>query len=462
MINIESVNLTDLQAERKIATATTSKINRLDIERGQQIKVRALAFAFGASKRPWVQFSQHWTGKGRAPINCKTHTHTDFGGDPNYICPVCELVEQGYNAAVSEEEKTHWFKLKSGLTYRIYVLKLEAQDKDGNIQEFNDLSVYEFNMNNKVYAAFSTMLERSCSKGGLGLLDPHNGFDFWVVKGNDNKTRFDREDPSPMFKIRTYNTDGTIATEVVDPEFDIKIKKVWSQIRQPNFTFFDDARMNAIADKIAEGQLENIGQLIKDGYSTKTQSAPLTTTRTAPRGRFAGVQEVDEDAPAAPVRTAVRTQVAVAPVVRRTVPVEVASVPVPQEQDDSNPELSPEVDEAPVVRTTRVAGAVVKPIVTQAVPPPAVAAARRGAVPPPPPARRSPVAVPVPLANVSPMQESVSDEEDTAPEEAVDQAPVIAEEVPEAEIAAPAVSAPSGGALSPALRSRIGTLRKQA
>lgn len=444
----ETASLADLQSEQKFASATSTKINRVDIEKGAAWLIRFLPIPFGPQKTPYIKFAQHWTGKGRAPIMCKEHTSEAFGGDPEYACPLCAAIQSMLDQSSDKTERTNLFKLTSQVSYRMYVLKRAESDKNGDVIACDDIVPFEFNIGKTAFALLSAKLARSRSpKNQMGLLDLINGSDVWVTKALDGKTSFDVEMPSPIF-------DG-IATKD-DAQNSPDLAKLWKAVRQPKFDYFDDDRLISIGNMIAEGNLEAIGPVIKEGYTMARdggQSRPAVQ-RTSQRS-FAGTHTVDpedafvqEETPApapAPVRTFRRP----APQVEEVV-------------DDSNPELSPveqeqEQEEAPVIRTSRPAGAVARPV-QQVVQPAAATPVRRAVGPSVPPAARKlvpSVAPSVPLASTP----GVNEEEDTAPEEAVDQAPPIDEEIP-AEVMPIAPSKPSGGSLPAALRAKMNTLKK--
>ena len=453
---MSAVSLADLQSEQKFSVATSNRINRVKVEKGQQLRVRILPYPMGAKGTFYARLAQHWMNVGGKPrpVPCKRNTSVEFGGDPTYECPLCGAINVMYANAQTDAEKKAASAMNARLSYLVYCLVLEKVDERGKVETYTEpatLTPWEFNIPKSSFELLQQKLDRSRARPGapkLGLLDLENGSDLWAVRTAKNDLTFDFTDEERQPAVAAANTE----------EFDSKMAKVWRPLKQPVVTFLPDDRLESIARKIEESKIEEAGQLLANNNSPRGagranfreqgQQAPAGT------GRWSGTHEVDAEAEQAPVT--------------RTLPVTAAPV---AEVDDA-PE--PVQEEAPTIRATRTAGTTARPVVAtvapvQQTPPPAVSAARRASVPPPPPARRvAPVTATTTAATttatasapVNTGADGVSEEEDTAPEEVSDPAPPVQETLAPAP-APEQVRVPSTGNLPSALRSRIGALKQR-
>lgn len=234
-----------LQENKKAATST-NRISRFKLERGHSALCRFLPFEFGPRKNPFgALVGQHWIGKG--PVDCKRHTHPDFGGDPNYDCPICEVSEAMWAAAEDQDEKDDFYRAQAREVFRMFILMILEEDDRGNQHEFTEDQIvvpYEFNIPKASYQTLATKIERSqARKGGdpdLGLLNLETGTDIWVQRDKKNSLLFDLSEngPQPAFPL--------------DDTFDVKIAKIWKMLKDPQMRFLPEDRMVSIANMLQE------------------------------------------------------------------------------------------------------------------------------------------------------------------------------------------------------------------
>jgi hypothetical protein len=242
-IRVASV-LSGLDEDRKIA-AQTNRASRVKIEKGHAWLLRFLPFPMGKRGLPWARIGAHWISK--TPCYCKQNTSPDFGGDPNFVCPVCEVTDTMHSQADSDADRDDFYQCQVRLAWTMWCIVFAKEDDRGRQEEMTEeetLTPYEFNIPKAAWQTFSAKLERSKSrKGGddaVGFLSLENGCDIWVAKDKKNAYSFDLSDTGygPIFEL--------------DDRYEAKLVRIWKQLRQPSVKFHDDARLNATADMLAE------------------------------------------------------------------------------------------------------------------------------------------------------------------------------------------------------------------
>ena len=242
-IRVASV-LSGLEEDKKIA-AQSNKTARVKIEKGHAWLVRFLPFTFGERSMPWARIAQHWiSGK---PCYCKQHTSPDFGGDPNFLCPICEVVDSMYSQSDNDDDRDDFYQCQVRTSFLMYCLVIAKEDDRGRQEVMADselLTPYEFNIPKTAFGTFTQKLERSkARKGGdqnIGLLSLENGCDLWVARDKKNTYSFDLSD------------DGYGPIFTLDDHYEGRVVRVWRQLKQPSIKFHDATRLNSIADMLAE------------------------------------------------------------------------------------------------------------------------------------------------------------------------------------------------------------------
>ena len=506
-IRVASV-LSGLEEDKKIA-AQSNKTARVKIEKGHAWLVRFLPFTFGQRGMPWARIAQHWiSGK---PCYCKQHTSPDFGGDPNFLCPICEVVDSMYSQSDNDDDRDDFYQCQVRTSFLMYCLVIAKEDDRGRQEVMGDNEIlvpYEFNIPKTAFSTFSQKLERSkARKGGdqnIGLLSLENGSDLWIARDKKNTYSFDLSDNGygPIFEL--------------DDQYEGKIVRIWRQLKQPSVKFHDDNRLNSIADMLAERSFkEAADNMNPDNHRRARRSRDDENDQPVSRGTdrsFSRPSRADEGDEAPPTRQVTRPAPAAQarPAAARQAPAQAAparqigsrfqaaqaaleetlppiddtdqipgaEVPAqeqsPAEQADSGAEVpaqeqSPEeapvapptrrtaprpapveesaVDESDAPQVRRPAGATPRPVT----PPAAVTAARRAA----PVAVSAGTAAPRAATRPAPARSAqVEDDPDILPEEQHDPAPPPSQQAPSA--APPARSS----ALSGRLGSRINAMKQ--
>lgn len=408
----------DLESLRK-QSAPTNKIARVKIEKGHAWLIRLLPFPQGPKKSSFAHLAQHWIG-GRS-VMCKQKTDAAFGGDPSYDCPICQAAASGKNEATTDADRDDFYDVEARESFRCYCLVFRRQDDRGRIEEVEGDDIYiahEFNIPKSSFSTLLTKIERSCSRQGAsayGLLDLEKGCDIWAARDSKNSLTFDlsEDGPQPIFPL--------------DDNFDAQVDRVWKNLKQPSVKFMPEERENALADMIAEKNFDKAGKMASEreersargnGHSGRGQErggggargrfheAPAEEAPARGRGRFSGVQDEGQEAPAPRTRNNAFTRAQAAlgnddpqdgaqdgaqPEGAEEDQLQGAEVPArrgggrPMAEPAQEPEQ--EQEQAPAVSTRR-GGSAVRQAPARVTVPPAVAAGRRaGAPPPPPPAR---------------------------------------------------------------------------
>lgn len=373
-----------IRTERAVAAQTSTARRRVQIEEGQQWLVRFLPVEFGPSKLFFARQAQHWMDK--KPINCPKFTSTDFGGNPEAHCPVCDKADElliNTNTEVSD----FGFKLKVGLSYNTVVLCYGKDDgKHGYEDEPNDefLNPYEFALRKGPFDKLCTFVSRSITAqnpgGCLDLLKGKNFLATMTKKGIDLLP----EDPTPIFEHNEH--------------FDEHIAKIWSKIRPPSIKLPTEEELVAYARKAearAYGDEAGPGDTGRRGRSIGRPPSRRFSEDDAPGG------DVEEAPTRVPVRATAPAPVAPA---RRPAPIAQEQAP-----DEAPPEYSEPAEEPPAPPRPAPVAARTAPV-RQSAPPPAAqprtaAPAARAAVPAPALAR-------LPVSTGPSVAETTSPEED--------------------------------------------------
>jgi hypothetical protein len=218
---------------------------RVKIDQGHTWRIRLLPVTMGKHKDTFVPLAQHWFNK--TPMTCPKHTPEEWGGDPNYDCPICGVAARLANSPV-EEIKKMGFRVGCSIRTRMWCIVVEKEDHRGNVEEIviNDMLIpYEFDM-------FKTTWENFCkyqkwaltgkrTRGPIspdGLLDLETGYDL-LATASKNGIVLDRCDPNPIFPLEDQN-------------YDRYIKKIWEGIKKPIIDIPKEVILNETAMKIQE------------------------------------------------------------------------------------------------------------------------------------------------------------------------------------------------------------------
>jgi len=475
--------LADLDSEADYAKTTQRRkfMPRIKIERGQAMLLRFLPVEIGANKHWLGRFAQHWVHN-RA-IFCRRHTSEHLGGDRNYDCPICKMVENGLHhqnkSVVERAEKCiadpRWYGV---------VLPLSKDSGKGgpvSIPEPDCVTAHEFTMYRTMFDRLRLVAGRYAIKGTQGIVDINNGQDIWVQR-TGRGYEFQPGGSAPLWGPQ-------------DNPQEI-INKIWSTVILPEITMPERAQETEFFHKIKEwlltggGGFENArgngggggGSRGGRGYAAPENndldqdggmpSAPTTLPARGGRGAAAPVaaNELEEAQPTAnpaladtsldegfgaptatpPPAAARPAPAAAAPVAQAPVSAPVAPQPPVAAPIAQAPVQAP----APTVPTVPSAPAVKAPASKLIAPPRTSSSAQ-------PPA--APAAITPPVTGATP-----EDEEDGVAPENHDAAPPIVEQPAEpvavaaaptpapfaAPIAPPTVKAP-GTRLATSLQSRL-------
>lgn len=380
---LDLVTNLNLEAERKIATQS-NKAARVKIERGDQWLVRFLPFPQGSNRQPFAPIAQHWigTGPGARVFNCVRHTPKWFGGNPDAACAVCDIAEQMYNEATDDDERDLFYQVQHRMSFRSYCLVL-AKQNDRGVQEDMDedeiLTPYEFLISKSAFANLETKINRSKTRPGsspLGLLDIKTGCDLWAMRDKKNSLSFDLGESGPIFPL--------------DDQFEVKLQRVWKQLKQPTMKFLSDERLNALADMIYEKQFDQAARALENSRDDGRGENGRSSGRSGSQGHGRFHEAEDESRPSrAASSNFARAKAAIeGPAPREEQVSNAASAETEQETQIDEPAQE---ETPPAVSTRRgSSGSAIRPAVVSSkvsVPPSVVARRRVGAAPPPPAAK---------------------------------------------------------------------------
>lgn len=199
------------------------KVRRVKIEKVNQAwLVRFLPVVLGASNLFFVRHGQHWYHK--IPIVCPRCVSSDFGGDENADCPVCDLADQ-LNAEEHEEVSNFGYRLRANQTWLTYCLVFEIDPGRGDrilLPPSDYMRPWEFVLYKAAFDQLSNYYRRGLTASRqLSILDPKRGNDFWATKTNSG-IRLDSQESGPMFEP--------------GPNFNKQVEEVLSAVKEPKIT----------------------------------------------------------------------------------------------------------------------------------------------------------------------------------------------------------------------------------
>ncbi len=236
--NLNPDVLAYLEEERRFnETRGGSRIRRVKIEKpGQAWLVRFLPVALGQSGLFYVRDGKHWVHK--TPITCPRSLSTDFGGDPQAFCPVCDLAET-LNAEDHEEVSKFGYRLRANVTYITYcvVFEIDLGRGDNQVMSQNEiLRPWEFVHYQGSFDELTNYFKRGkTAQRPWSVLDLKKGNDFWATKVKGKGIRLERNDPGPILTL--------------DANFDKYVGQIMAAIHEPKLSVPTEKQLETFARK---------------------------------------------------------------------------------------------------------------------------------------------------------------------------------------------------------------------
>jgi hypothetical protein len=222
-----------MQHEDAWMQSQTKGSRRVKLDRGQNWIVRFLPARMGPDGLWFARIAKHWVNK--LPIVCPHNTAEDFGGDPEFVCPVCQLADE-LNDSADEVISKFGFKAKANAQFLTYCVVWE---KNGVQQPMSEVLVpYEFNHYKSTWEELKGFYMAGGRKSGDSVLDYKTGNDFSVNKGGKGM-RLDKLDASPIFDLD-------------DPKWNEHIKKLEAAMKTPKVVIPTAEQINVFVRKMQE------------------------------------------------------------------------------------------------------------------------------------------------------------------------------------------------------------------
>ena len=267
--DVSPESLAGLDEEQSFIKKRSNDVNRIKIKKGESVKVRFLPAQLGPQKRWYARLAKHWSAM--KPITCLKLTHPDYGGDPDCICPVCEVAD-ALNASHSKEVSTAGYKLSATAQWLTYCLLFAKSDGGPfrNVPEDEIGTVYVYDHYKSTYEELVNFVRNGTTEARpMSVLDYTLGNDF-VASKTGNGTRLDKQDPEAVFDPES-------------PDFEAFIQSIEAQMVTPKIIIPSDEELQEFADKAHE-------LAIKSAHSGGGGGG---------RGRsYGGFNEADDHAPA--------------------------------------------------------------------------------------------------------------------------------------------------------------------
>lgn len=237
-----------MQHEDAFLQSQTKGSRRVKMDRGQNWIVRFLPARLGPDGLWFARIAKHWVNK--LPIVCPRNTAEDFGGDPEFECPVCLLADE-LNDSADDVISKFGFKAKANAQFLTYCVVWE---KNGVQQPMSEvLNPYEFNHYRSTWEELKGFYMAGGRKSADSVLDYKTGNDFSVSKGGKGM-RLDKLDPSPIFDLD-------------DPKFQEHIKKLEAAMKTPKVVIPTAEQLHVFVKKMQEAA-------DRGGYSEEDDDRP--------------------------------------------------------------------------------------------------------------------------------------------------------------------------------------------
>lgn len=205
-------------------------IRRVKIEENWTWNLRLLPVELGKDRMPYVRMARHWRNK--APIYCPQWTPIAYGGNPEEVCPVCELSERLLSSG-SENVRDVGYSSSCKVARLFYCIVIDMQDPRGRIDELpieEIINPYQFEMTKNTWDDFKKYQKLAATRqknpSDLLLLDLETGCNF-LATGTTKGIKLDRSDPSAILNE---------VIDINDPQWQKYIDRIWARIRQPVVT----------------------------------------------------------------------------------------------------------------------------------------------------------------------------------------------------------------------------------
>lgn len=353
--DIDPEMMSMLEEEEQVIRQTSNRTARFKLDKGQSALIRILPAKLGNNKSWWTRIAKHWLGKSSAII-CPRKTSKHFGGNPDFECPVCALVDK-YNNCDNKGMSDAAYSLSARVNFDVYVIARTIDD---------EAAPREMRSSAHVYTLYQTGMEDLLTiykrkyKKGVDITDPLEGFDIFVKRPKQGML-IDLDEQCPMFNIEDEDkliakikaTMGSIHFKMPTPPTQEQLK----EFRSKALDYIKRAGQAGDPDDDDGGSRDRGSSSRRSRGRDDDDAGPTRSRRPAdddaddidiPRNRRRPAD--DDDAPA---RTSKKTE------------------PVDDDDNDKEPEEDDDLDMTP------------SPAKRPQTPPPS---ARR---PPPPPARRS-------------------------------------------------------------------------
>ena len=232
-MSIDPKILRRMQHEDAWMQSQTKGSRRVKLDRGQNWIVRFLPARMGPDGLWFARIAKHWVNK--LPIVCPHNTAEDFGGDPEFACPVCQLADE-LNDSADEVISKFGFKAKANPQFLTYCVVWE---KNGVQQPMSEVLVpYEFNHYKSTWEELKGFYMAGGRKSGDSVLDYKSGNDFSVNKGGKGM-RLDKLDASPIFDLD-------------DPKWAEHIKRLEGAMKTPKVVIPTNEQINVFLKKMQE------------------------------------------------------------------------------------------------------------------------------------------------------------------------------------------------------------------
>lgn len=232
-MSIDPKILRRMQHEDAFLQSQTKGSRRVKMDRGQNWIVRFLPARLGPDGLWFARIAKHWVNK--LPIVCPRNTAEDFGGDPEFECPVCLLADE-LNDSADDVISKFGFKAKANAQFLTYCVVWEKNGVEQPMSEV--LNPYEFNHYRSTWEELKGFYMAGGRKSADSVLDYETGNDFSVSKGGKGM-RLDKLDPSPIFKLE-------------DPKFDEYIKKLEAAMKTPKVVIPTAEQLHVFVKKMQE------------------------------------------------------------------------------------------------------------------------------------------------------------------------------------------------------------------
>jgi hypothetical protein len=266
-MSIDPKIISRLKREEAYLNSLRTERRRVKLEVGQSWLVRFLPAKFGPDGIWYARIANHWLLR-KVPIVCPRNTAEDFGGDPDFACPVCQLLSDLADHR-DQALKDLAYRTKATPQYMVYCAVFSKNGVEQPLEEL--LKPYEMWLYRSSWEELKAFYLAGTSKSPDSIMDYQLGNDF-AVHRTSKGLRLDKQDTSPI-----------LDRDSEDYNYEECIRKLEAAMVPPKVSIPTHEQLVAFCQKIMDSisNAEDFEGGSSSGFSEE-ESVPVKPVRRTP------------------------------------------------------------------------------------------------------------------------------------------------------------------------------------